>query len=301
MTGWICLHRGWRDCEVFADEGPLSEREAWVWLLEHAAWKACFRRNAKGERVRIERGQFHTSLRTLGDAWQWGKNKVARFLERLEDHEMIGTASGQSGCIITITNYDEYQVQEDGRDSQTGTASGQSRDTQEQGKQVQQEESNPPTPQGGRDRGSKIPEDWTAPAVADLPPEAKSLATQWTAAAYTVEAVAFRDYWLGESSARARKSDWTKAWYNRITQIHSKVMRDAKFGNGPKAAPTSTAEPASPEARAAHHLKMAESYERMGNEFEAEDHRRRAEALSPRAKRPQAIGDLMAHIREAAA
>ena len=138
MSGWIRLYRGWRDCEAFADE-PLTEREAWVWLIEKAAWKPCMRRNTKGERIQIERGQFHTSLRNLGEAWGWGKNKVARFLERLEDHEMIGTASGQSGCTITICNYDKYQDVEDSQQQDGGTASGQSRDTQEEGKEITSE------------------------------------------------------------------------------------------------------------------------------------------------------------------
>lgn len=139
MSGWIAIHRGWMDCDAFDQDAPLSEREAWLWLIEKAAWKDCIRTSAKGERIKVARGQFHTSLRNLERAWGWGKNKVARYLERLCQHEMIGTASGQSGCVITVCNYDTYQDVRDGRDTETGTASGQSRDTQEQGKQVKQE------------------------------------------------------------------------------------------------------------------------------------------------------------------
>jgi hypothetical protein len=135
MSGWIRLHRGWRDCEVFAQGAPLSEHEAWLWLLEKAAWKPCVRTNAKGERVHLDRGQLHLSLRALETSWGWGKNKVARFLERLCDHDMIGTVAGQSGQIVTICNYDKYQETEDGRDSQTGTVAGQSRDTHKEGKE----------------------------------------------------------------------------------------------------------------------------------------------------------------------
>lgn len=136
MSGWIALHRGWRDCEAFEDDpGPLSEREAWVWLIENAAWKATRRRNSKGERIEINRGQFHTSLRTLGDAFGWGKNKVARFLDKLVRFEMVGTVAGQSGLLITIVNYDKYQEVSEPEQETTGTVAGQSRDTQEQGKQ----------------------------------------------------------------------------------------------------------------------------------------------------------------------
>lgn len=134
MSGYIRLHRGWRDCDVFADE-PMTEREAWLWLLEHAAWKPITRSNAKGERVRIERGQLHVSLRALEKAFGWGKNKVARYLQRLEDAEMVGTASGQSGTVLTVCNYGKYQDDRDSRDTETGTVAGQSRDTQEEGKE----------------------------------------------------------------------------------------------------------------------------------------------------------------------
>lgn len=138
LSGYVRLHRGWRDCDVFADE-PMTEREAWLWLIEHAAWKPITRTNAKGERVRIDRGQLHVSLRALEKAFGWGKNKVARYLQRLEDAEMIGTASGQSGTILTVCNYAKYQEERDSRDSQTGTVAGQSRDTQEEGKEGKEE------------------------------------------------------------------------------------------------------------------------------------------------------------------
>lgn len=133
MSGWICLHRGWRDNEVFGGPEVMSEREAWSWLIETAAWKPTVRRSAKGERVEIARGQLHTSLRALGTVFGWGKNKVDRFLSRLAKHSMIGTASDPNGLIVTICNYDKYQDVQPTRGTVTGTVAGQSRDTQEQG------------------------------------------------------------------------------------------------------------------------------------------------------------------------
>lgn len=135
MSGWIVLARGWRDDEAFDESGPLSEREAWVWLIEKAAWKTCHRRNAKGERITVERGQFHTSLRNLSTAFGWGKNKVSRYLDKLAGFRLIGTVTGQSGCMITICNYAKYQDQKETDEAAAGTVAGQSRDTQEQGKQ----------------------------------------------------------------------------------------------------------------------------------------------------------------------
>ena len=117
----------------------MSEREAWLWLIEHAAWKPIVRTNAKGERVKIDRGQLHVSLRALEKVFGWGKNKVARYLQRLEDHEMIGTATGQSGTVLTVLNYSKYQDDRDSRDTENGTATGQSRDTHKEGKEGNEE------------------------------------------------------------------------------------------------------------------------------------------------------------------
>ena len=96
---------------------------------------------------------------------------------------------------------------------------------------------NPPSPPVGgddgpekRNRGSRIAEDWAPPAIADLPPAALAKARQWPAGAYEAEAEAFRNFWLGESRAGARKVDWTRTWCNRINEIAGRVLRDAKAG-----------------------------------------------------------------------
>ena len=113
----------------------MSEREAWIWLIEAAAWKDTRRRNMKGERIEVARGQYHTSLRTLGETFGWGKNKVSRYLDKLVRYGMIGTVAGQSGVLITICNYAKYQDIALEKVPVPGTVAGQSRDTQEQGKQ----------------------------------------------------------------------------------------------------------------------------------------------------------------------
>lgn len=108
MSGWIRLHRGWRECDVFGD-GPASEREAWIHLIEIAAWKAMVRKTGKGDIVNVGRGQLHTAERTLADMWLWDRKRVQRFLNRLQKCGMISVKSGPSGSLITICNYESYQ------------------------------------------------------------------------------------------------------------------------------------------------------------------------------------------------
>ena len=119
--------------------------------------------------------------------------------------------------------------------------------TPERGKGL---DNTPPTPPAGgdddgpkRNRGSRIPEDWSPPPVADLPPAAKAKARQWPPGAYEAEAEAFHSFWLSESRSGARKSDWNRAWYNRINEITGRVLRDAKAGVRHVAPPLAAAPP----------------------------------------------------------
>ena len=111
MSGFIKLHRGWRDCEAFKNE-PCTQREAWVWLLEHTAWKDCQRRDAQGALIEVKRGQFHTSIRTLASEWQWSRGRVERFLNDLKTSQMVSHETGHGGLMITVCNYDKYQANE---------------------------------------------------------------------------------------------------------------------------------------------------------------------------------------------
>ncbi|WP_007685920.1 hypothetical protein [Sphingobium indicum] len=200
-----------------------------MWLIEKAAWKPCVRRNAKGERVQLDRGQFHTSLRNLGEAWSWGKNKVARFLERLEDHEMIGTVAGQSGCTITICNYDVYQDARDSSDQDGGTVAGQSRDTQEEGKEYTSvsKDTSVVMPRAS-EKGHRIPANWHP---GPLPATVAALVAQWPPGREERELEGFRDYWEARTRDAAR-SDWDKVWHNRIRDQHDRVLRENRNGSG---------------------------------------------------------------------
>ena len=136
MSGWIRVHRGWRECDVFTGE-PASEREAWLHLIEIAAWKPMLRRAGKGDVIQVNRGQLHTAERTLADMWLWDRKKVKRFLNRLEKYGMISQEAGPSGNLVTICNYEAYQTH--GTDSGTNNGSNQGpsedhpRTTQEEG------------------------------------------------------------------------------------------------------------------------------------------------------------------------
>jgi hypothetical protein len=105
--GVFAVDRGIWDHPSFANE-PLTEREAWQWLISEAAFKP--RKKRVGNSVfDLARGQLACSIRFMAEAWQWKKDKVARFLKRIEIETMIATQPRHDATIITICKYDIYQ------------------------------------------------------------------------------------------------------------------------------------------------------------------------------------------------
>jgi hypothetical protein len=105
--GIFAVDRGIWDHPEFANE-PFTEREAWQWLISEAAFKP--RKKRVGNTVfDLVRGQLACSLRFMAKAWQWKKDKVARFLKRLETATMIATQARHDATVITICKYNNYQ------------------------------------------------------------------------------------------------------------------------------------------------------------------------------------------------
>ena len=134
MSGFIKLHRGWHDSAQFSDE-PYCERAAWCWLLTNAAWKETTQRNYRGEVVQVDRGQYRTSLRALAAEWRWSVKRVRTFLGVLEKCGSIGTKGAQSGTVITICKYSEYQSNGHEEGTKEGSKGARSGHTKEEDKE----------------------------------------------------------------------------------------------------------------------------------------------------------------------
>jgi hypothetical protein len=85
------------------------------------------------------------------------------------------------------------------------------------------------------------------------------------------------------------KTDWPGTWANRVIDLHSKVMRDQKFGTAPTATAAS-AKPMTPEQ-----LRSAIRYRRdNGDEDGAKEYERQ---LAARASPPSNIAHLVPNMR----
>ncbi len=147
MTGYYRMARGWMENDFFSPE-PFTEREAWQWLIEQAAWRATSIR-IKGHPVNLERGQLSFAQRFMAEKWGWSKSRVDRFMKRLVAENMVQTRSkigaetgataghnaGQGQSILTICNYEKYQSPNGevrgNVETQTGATAGQQRGKEE--------------------------------------------------------------------------------------------------------------------------------------------------------------------------
>lgn len=110
MSGWIKLHRGWFKSTDFASE-PFTEREAWLWMIEAAAYEP-HTRYVKGHAISLQRGDILVTQRTLADEWKWGRQRVRGFLNKLELLGSLKQVATHGLTHISVCNYAKYQDQQ---------------------------------------------------------------------------------------------------------------------------------------------------------------------------------------------
>jgi hypothetical protein len=117
--GFFVIDRGVWEHSLFPRE-KFSEREAWFWLISSAAWTDSRIRIGKSV-IDLKRGQCAFATRFLAEKWMWPHSKVVRYLNRIRTDTMIETSATRDATLITICNYDEYQLSRNADETPTGT------------------------------------------------------------------------------------------------------------------------------------------------------------------------------------
>lgn len=105
MAGWIKIYR---DIEKHWISKDLRKLGWWVYLLYKASYED--NKTLVGSRViEVKRGQFVISLSELAERFEVTKPTVVKFLDLLEEEDMITRYVDRKITIITICNYDSYQ------------------------------------------------------------------------------------------------------------------------------------------------------------------------------------------------
>ena len=125
--GFIIVDRQIRDHWLWAD-APYSRGQAWIDLLMMAGYEnktIIF----DGKPVKLRRGEFITSIRKLASAWKWSQGKVSRFLNALEDEQMITQKRSSKRITVFIVNYSDYQGSRSSKRSTDGAQTAHRRST----------------------------------------------------------------------------------------------------------------------------------------------------------------------------
>lgn len=117
MTRWIRTTVDILDHEMFEGD-TYSRRDAWLWLLTHAAWKDK-RVSHKGAPLDLKRGQVLVGRAHLAQVFGWTEQNVRTFTNQLIKRGMIeisNQSNGHFANVATICNYDKYQsIEQDER------------------------------------------------------------------------------------------------------------------------------------------------------------------------------------------
>lgn len=110
MKGYIKLHREIENHWLWEEPRRLR---AWIYLLFEAAWEPRTIPWGKDETVTLLRGQLVTSVRKLNGRWGFCTETTIALLRLFEEQGMITRESSAKRSLITIVNYEKYQLGDD--------------------------------------------------------------------------------------------------------------------------------------------------------------------------------------------
>lgn len=127
--GWIKLDRKVCDNWVWRDK-PFTKGQAWVDLLLLADYEdndGYYRNSVK----HFKAGVVYRSISCLAVRWGWSRDKVRRFLNVLQDENMILLKATKNDTTITLVKWAFYQhgnTSDNTTDNTTGKSSDKSSD-----------------------------------------------------------------------------------------------------------------------------------------------------------------------------
>lgn len=239
MTGYYLMHRGWMENDLFRWQRtePFDTRSAWVWLIEHAQYEPATALIA-GKPVELQRGQLSYSYRYLARAWGWSEARVRRYCVAAASLQMLRCVSDAGQAVITICNYDKYQVVPRDGDAPSDALSTQRRRSGDanikegnKGKESSTYGSKDPSVEGSP-RGSRLPRD-----LDEIPPDWAEAAAKARSKAglpelgLAIEWEKFKNHWASKAGQAARKTDWKKTWINWALGATPPWTRSANGGS----------------------------------------------------------------------
>jgi len=114
--GWVYAYRKAWTHPAFNN---LREAAIWNFLYQNAFWEDGDR-NFNGYTFQLKRGQIVVSISFLAKGFGMTEKGVRVVIQKLEKLGMVVKQGASKGTIITICNYDDFQVKEKTKGEQSG-------------------------------------------------------------------------------------------------------------------------------------------------------------------------------------
>lgn len=108
MEGWIKLYRQLLESPIFNNEKLLK---VWIWCLLKATHKG-YEQFVGKQLIYIKAGQFVTGRKRASEELKLKEGTVYDYIKTLEKEKMLSIKSNNKFSIISITNWEKYQVEE---------------------------------------------------------------------------------------------------------------------------------------------------------------------------------------------
>lgn len=116
------MHRRMLNNPMWLSE-PFTRAQAWVDMLLIANRNPSYLR-IRGNRIDIPVGGIGRSNESLCERWKWSRGKLNRYLKELEKDGQIVQQKSRVLSVITICNYEHYQVGDTTDSTTDGTTDG---------------------------------------------------------------------------------------------------------------------------------------------------------------------------------
>lgn len=102
----------------------------WQWMIASAAFKDT-RMDANGTIITVKRGQLLTSYRQMSEATGVGVQVIRTLIGKLKTEHAVDTETNTGRLLITICNYDKYQVSDKAANTASNTRATHEQHTKE--------------------------------------------------------------------------------------------------------------------------------------------------------------------------
>ncbi len=107
------MPRGWMNSPHFDQDKAFTEREAFIWSVENAAY-VTHQHRFNDKMYEVVRGEFVTSHNRLAAEFRWSPKKVRTFIKHMVQAGRWAKRGAHEGAkaptVITICNYDDFQA-----------------------------------------------------------------------------------------------------------------------------------------------------------------------------------------------